>query len=92
MARLFASCPRGHSKVLITYGVAKNTAHNGGFLPVFRINRGKWSGHTYGRGLDRDVARRQVKALAHDEAERYGGDYCVAIRSVARPVTQKRRR
>lgn len=96
-ARLFDRCPRGHAKVLVSYGVVKNQNQNkGGFLPVYRVNTGPWHGHTFWpRGLDRDEAKRAARGMAEEAAERYIGDQCVAIRSVARTtgaLTTKRRR
>lgn len=85
MARLFDRCPRESKKILVTYGVVKNRAPMGGYMPVVRVNHGRWSGHTYGRGLDRDRAMRAAREGARDEATRYSGDYCVAIRSTSRP-------
>jgi hypothetical protein len=51
----------------------------GGYLPVYEVD-GKMRGDTYGRGYDKAEAEKLAEARAHEEAERYTGDWNVTVK------------
>lgn len=77
-------CYPGEKRIVVKYGVVRNRAHDGGWRPVYVVNRGPVHGYTYGRGLDHADALREARAMANEEAGRFRGDYCVTVRQTVR--------
>lgn len=74
-----ARAARKDEEIHIEWGTVPNAkAYRGGWMPVIWVN-GRQSGHTYGRGYDRDEAELQAQAHALDESARYIGDWKVSI-------------
>lgn len=74
-------CTTSEERVDIQYNAVPNDdKRRGGWMPVYRVGRGRTRGDTYGRGHDLDRAVRAAKAMAHEEAARYRGDWCVTVR------------
>lgn len=64
---------------VIGYGVVVNARAGQGFLPVIFAD-GQQYGHTYAvHGYDRETAMAMAKVDAQEEADRFTGDWRIAV-------------